>query len=241
MIQNILNNKSLLDDTFISGTADLNGIIDKKFEGFHYGISIGKRLDDRIIDTISNGPTLEYYNYYNQINTELTEKSLEIKKELQKTGIDSIVIEPTVSTSSKEFKAYLNNLTVDISHKMTATRAGLGWIGKTDLFISKKFGPRLRLASILINRKPDTVSVPVEKSRCGKCNICVDKCPANAATGKLWNINVHRDSFFNAHKCRETCGLLAKEKLNVDMRICGICVSVCPVGQKNKKKLNMTD
>jgi epoxyqueuosine reductase len=234
MIQKILNNKTLLDDTFISGTADLNGIIDKKFGDFLYGVSIGKRLDDRIIDSISNGPTLEYYDYYNQINNELAEKSVEIKKELQKIGVDSIVIEPTVSTSSKEFKAYLNNLTADISHKMIATRAGLGWIGKTDLFISTKFGPRLRLVSILINKKPDKVSVPIEKSRCGKCDICVEICPANAATGELWNTKVHRDTFFNAHKCRETCALLARQRLKIDTRICGICVSVCPVGQNLK-------
>lgn len=62
MIQKILNNKTLLDDTFISGSADLNGMIDKKFGDFLYGVSIGKRLDDRIIDSISNGPTLEYYD-----------------------------------------------------------------------------------------------------------------------------------------------------------------------------------
>ena len=31
-------------------------------------------------------------------------------------------------------------------------------------------------------------------------------------------------------KCREKCGELAKERLNVDERICGLCVSVCPKG-----------
>ena len=39
---------------------------------------------------------------------------------------------------------------------MIATRAGLGWIGKTDLFISKDIGARLRLVSILIDRPVKT-------------------------------------------------------------------------------------
>jgi epoxyqueuosine reductase QueG len=115
---------------------------------------------------------------------------------------------------------------------MVATRAGLGWIGKTDLLISKKFGPRLRLVTILLDRDPGTTAVPIDKSKCGKCNICVEKCPAQAANGMLWNIKVHRDLFFNAFKCREKCGELARQKLNVDERICGLCVSVCPIGRK---------
>jgi epoxyqueuosine reductase len=237
-MKSILQNKSLLDDTFIVGTADLNGLIGHKFGDYQYGISIGKKLDDKIIDPIVNGPTIEYYDYYNRINIELAEKAMEIKNELQKININSLIIKPTVSTNSEEFKVHLKNLTVDISHKMVATRAGLGWIGKTDLFISTRFGPRVRLVSILTGKKPDNDFTPINESRCGKCNICVEKCPAHAATGELWNINVHRDSFFDAHKCREKCGQLARERLNVDKRICGICVSVCPVGTKNKKISN---
>jgi epoxyqueuosine reductase QueG len=232
MVNSIIQNILLPKDSYIWGTADLNKLIDKKFVDYQYGISIGKRLDDKIIDSIANGPTVEYYEHYNQINKELAENAKEIKNELRKINIDSIVIKPTVST---EFLDYLKTLTVDISHKMVATRAGLGWIGKTDLFISKRFGPRLRLVSILMNKKPDNDSIPIEESKCGKCNICVEKCPAQAANGELWNIKVLRDDFFNPYKCRETCGELAKQRLNIDKRICGICVSVCPVGKKDKK------
>lgn len=231
MIREILINNLIPLDEYIFGTADLTGLIDKKFGANIFGISIGKRLDDRIIDTIIDGPTLEYYNYYNQINQELSQTALIIKNELQKINIDSIVIEPTISTSSKEFEKYLSTLTVEVSHKMVATRAGLGWIGKTDLFISKEFGPRLRLVSLLINQKPANDCHPIDKSRCGKCNICVDRCPAQAANGLLWDIHTHRDTFFNAHKCRDKCGELARQKLNVDKRICGLCISVCPIGK----------
>jgi len=236
MIRDILINTLLPEDEYIFGTADLTGLINKKFGEYRFGISIGKRLDDMIIDAIENGPTLEYYDYYNQINNELSETAKIVKKGLQKIDIDSFVIEPTISTNSKEFEQYLPTLTVDISHKMVATRAGLGWIGKTDLFISKAFGPRLRLVSLLINQKPDDDSNPIDRSRCGTCNICVDRCPAQAANGLLWDINTHRDTFFNAHKCRDKCGELAKQRLNVDKRICGLCISVCPIGKKKNNK-----
>jgi epoxyqueuosine reductase QueG len=75
--------------------------------------------------------------------------------------------------------------------------------GFADLFISRAFGPRLRLVSMLLNQKPDSLPVPIDESECGKCNVCVVRCPAHAATGKLWNTKIQRDEFFDAHKYRE--------------------------------------
>lgn len=236
MISAILTNNLIPSDEFIFGTADLHGLTDEKFCEYKFGISIGKRLDDSIIDDIVDGPTMEYYEHYNQINKELAEIAGIIKNELNKIGIDSLVIEPTISTGSKDYKKYIRTLTVDISHKMVATRAGLGWIGKSDLFISKKFGPRLRLASLLINQKPANNFYPIDKSRCGTCNICVVKCPAKAANGLLWDKNTPRDAFFNPHKCRDKCGELSKQRLNADIHICGICIAVCPAGIKKNSK-----
>jgi epoxyqueuosine reductase QueG len=121
---------------------------------------------------------------------------------------------------------------------MVATRAGLGWIGKTDLFISKKFGPRLRLVSILLSTPVKPKSKPVEKNRCGKCNLCVDICPANAANGKLWDITVEREEFFDPWKCRKQCAEFGSSRLGLDVRICGMCVSICPIG-KTKSEIQI--
>jgi epoxyqueuosine reductase len=82
----------------------------------------------------------------------------------------------------------------------------------------------------------ETKGKTIDKSKCGKCDICVQKCPAQAANGILWDISTDRDLFFNAHKCREKCSELAKSRLNLDSRICGICVSVCPLGKKNHNR-----
>jgi epoxyqueuosine reductase QueG len=234
MISDIVKRNLNPEADFIFGFADLNGLISMKFDEYRYGISIGKRLDDRIIDNIIEGPTIEYYNYYNQVNKELAELTRRIKSDLIESGVESMVIEPTVTHEEEKYKDYLKTLTVDISHKLVATRAGLGWIGKTDLFISEKLGPRLRLVSILLKQYTGTVAVPVDESRCGGCAICVEKCPAKAASGKLWNISTHRDEFFDAQKCRKKCSELARQRLNVDERICGLCVAICPLGKKNK-------
>ncbi len=236
MIKNIIKRNLIPIQKYIFGFADLRGLIDKKFADYQFGISIGKKLEDSIVDDLENGPTIEYFNHYRRINTELAELTQRIQSDLLRVGMESMILPPTISFKVKGYEKYLEKLTYDLSHKMVATRAGLGWIGKTDLFISETFGPRLRLVSILLKQDPGINSTPVEESKCGKCNICVVKCPAKAANGKLWNTNVYRDEFFNAYKCREKCAELTRQRLNVDERICGLCVCVCPLGNKSKRK-----
>ena len=43
------------------------------------------------------------------------------------------------------------DLTAPFSFKFAAVNAGLGWIGKNDVVITKQYGPRVRLSVILIN------------------------------------------------------------------------------------------
>ncbi len=59
-----------------------------------------------------------------------------------------------------------------------ARRAGLGFIGKNTNLINRSYGNGILLGEILtdIEIKPDTA----EKSRCGKCSLCIETCPTNA-------------------------------------------------------------
>jgi epoxyqueuosine reductase len=230
-VDEIVMNHLLPAENYIYGFADLTGLLDRKFEGYDRGISIGRILDKSIVDKVIDGPTMEYYYHYKKINEELEQLTIDISDDLNNNGIESLNIKPTVSTSQIDTE-YSATLRTDISHKMVATRAGLGWIGKTDLFISKVCGPRLRLVSILLKTPLIPKSRPVDKSRCGNCNICVAICPAKAATGKLWDITVEREEFFDAWKCRKQCADFGRLKLGVDVRICGMCVAACPVVTK---------
>ena len=231
IVHEILNNHLTPSTDYIYGFADLRGLLPENFAGYNYGISIIGKLNDKIVDGIKDAPTLEYYHHYNTVNTQLQYLTERISSDLNQERIRAIAIKPTITSDPKEFDLYLPTLRYEISHKMVATRAGLGWIGKTDLFISPLFGPRLRLSSILIRQEIKSELKPIDKSKCGNCTICVEKCPAQAATGQLWDIYTDRDVFFDAYKCREKCGELARIHLKVDKRICGICVAVCPIGR----------
>ena len=218
------------DGEHIYGFADLTGLLHPRFRGYDYGIVIGKKLEDRVVDSVINGPTMEYYNQYIDTNNYLAGLVKELADDLKALGIKSLALNPTTNDAYRA-DDYDRTLRHTFSHKMVATRAGLGWIGKTDLFISKKWGPRMRLASLLVDYPLKPSSPPIDESHCGMCSLCVEACPAKAASGQLWNIHTDRDQFYSARKCKETANRLTLERIGKDMRLCGICVSVCPVGQ----------
>jgi epoxyqueuosine reductase QueG len=234
IIDDILKEHLLPAENYIFGFADLTGLLLNKFDGFNYGISIGCKLDYEIVDKVINGPTPEYYSHYRQINKDLSLLTKKISDDLNNNNIETLKINPTVSTSELD-SVYFNTLRTDLSHKMVATRAGLGWIGKTDLFISREFGPRLRLVSILLKNPVIPKLKPVDVSRCGNCSICVDICPAEAANGKPWDITVDREEFYDPWKCRNQCAEFGRNILGLDVRICGICVAACPIRYEYRK------
>ncbi len=218
---------------YIYGLANLTGLLPSMYNGYSFGISIARKLDDDIIDGIKDAPTPEYLHHYEEINHLTLSLAETIASDLNMEGIGALAIKPTILTDNRELDEKYPTLRYDISHKMIATRAGLGWIGKTDLFISKKFGARIRLVSILLNTEIIPESKPIDKSRCGSCSVCVEICPVGAATGLLWDIHTDRDVFFNALKCRDKCTEFGRDHLKVDRKICGICVAACPIGRKN--------
>jgi epoxyqueuosine reductase QueG len=220
------------DGRHIWGLADLSGLLHERFKGYDYGISIGKRLDDAVIDSIIAGTNMDYYRLYRETNVYLLGLETELSAKINELGVRSLAITPT-SNQLYRSPEYTRTLRHYFSHKMVGTRAGLGWIGKCDLFVSVKFGPRLRLASVLVDHPLKPLQPPIDKSRCGKCIACVEACPAGAASGKLWNINVDRDDFYDAFKCRDKAKEVSLAATGQDDdEICGICVAVCPKGRK---------
>jgi epoxyqueuosine reductase len=218
------------DGEYLLGFADLRGLLHEKYAGYGHAVVVGKRLDDGIIDGIASGPTREYYELYRDTNLLLEELAGTIVERLAERGVGALAITPTMD-EEEEIPEYLASLRTTLSHKMAATRAGLGWIGKTDLLVSEEFGPRLRLVTVLADRPLEALHPPIDESRCGDCEECVDACPGNAANGRLWDIRTDRDEYYDAFACRAGARKISRRNLKMDISLCGICVSVCPRGK----------
>lgn len=108
------------------------------------------------------------------------------------------------------------------SHKIAATQAGLGWIGKTAVYVSARFGAAVRLTTVFTDL-PLPAGLPITESRCGTCRICVDACPMNAGRDALWTAGMPREQLYDEKACE------AKTYEHPEWDgTCGVCQAVCP-------------
>jgi epoxyqueuosine reductase len=221
--------RSALDSSvYECGFADLRGLLVGRYAKYAYGISILHRLDAEIVDGIVDGPTRDYLDHYHSVNRELNDVVERIAVALSAQGVVCEAVTATVRDEDLDEQCR-TTLTYPLSHKLVATRAGLGWIGKTDLLVSRRFGPRVRLASI-VTTGPLQTGLPITQNECGNCSLCVDLCPAEAANGAAWQAGVAREQFFDAFKCRAYCREISLERLGEQISLCGKCIAVCPLG-----------
>lgn len=219
--ENILKQKIKEWGTDIIGFADLEDVLPKDLKNLPVGIAIGVRLSNGIIKRIINGPTILYAYHYSIANDFLNEIALKTTNYLQSFGIDAIPVPASQN---------IRTVKLVFPHKTTATRAGLGWIGKSNLLIHPKFGPRLRLTTVLTNAQIIKFGKPIEDSRCKGCKKCVKACPVGAIIGVNWKKGMKREDLFILEKCWEQID--RNEKI-IYKPVCGICISACPFGLKS--------
>ncbi|MGL6199171.1 MAG: 4Fe-4S double cluster binding domain-containing protein [Lachnospiraceae bacterium] len=197
--------------------------------GLPIGISIAMKFPKEIISGIVELPTQEYKNWYDILNERLDTLSVLCEDLLKKSGYQAIA----------QTRQYVGNAVENCSsllpHKTVATRAGMGWIGKCALLVTKKYGSMIRLSSILTDA-PLTVAEPINQSKCGGCTVCRDACPAGAVSGKEWNSALYRDEFYNPWICRDAAYERSKRGFGGNASICGKCIVVCPHTQKYIKQ-----
>ena len=153
---------------------------------------------------------------------ELQKKTVRI---LRKNGYRYLCIPPDSDRIRNTFVSKLYPL---FTHKMAATCAGLGWIGKNGLLINPDFGPRLSLATVLTDA-PLQAGTPIEFCLCGNCELCMEFCPSDAITGEEWSRHEPFPELIQLDKCashkKKTKALHGKPN-------CGLCIAICPYGRK---------
>jgi len=172
---------------------------------------------------VERGPTEAYYAGYQRLNEDLDRAARSLASFLSDAGFAAEHVEPTVPEERSDEIADWGAAGV-FPHKTAATRAGLGWIGKTALFVSPVFGPRVRLATVFTDLVLE-YGDPVTTGSCGSCRRCVDACPAGAGRDVTWSAGMARDDLYDEKACeRET------DKYVHLGGVCGVCVAVCPRG-----------
>lgn len=210
------------------GFADITNFTTK--EGLDTGIVFYITYPKKIIKNMQNAPTLDYLNEYNNINSKLDELSIKCEEFIIKKGHNAYA-----QTRERLGTDFGDNNSFELPHKTIATRAGLGWIGKSALFITKNHGCALRLSSVLTDA-PLEIGEPILESKCGKCTDCMYACLGGAISGIERNCNLKRNDFYDDKKCEKYALKVSKENLGTAYTICGKCIYACRFTQKYIKK-----
>lgn len=110
-----------------------------------------------------------------------------------------------------------------------ATRAGLGWIGKNSMLISKRNGSYFFISELITDIELE-YDKPMGGNYCGDCSRCMDACPTQAIT----ELRV-----VDANKCISYLTIENKDAIPEEFKGsyskwifgCDICQQVCPWNQ----------
>lgn len=218
----IVKDKLLAEGACLVGIGDLTELPAQVRCGLPIGISVVVKFPAEVIRGISDLPTREYYEWYQRLNEQLDALVSLGAGILQEHGYEAIA---QTRAQVGSFEGDNNNSV--LPHKTVATRAGIGWIGKSALLVTEQFGSMVRLSSILTNA-PLSTDEPINTSKCGACLICTEACPGNAISGRQWQLGLYRDEFFDPVKCRSTARERSQIGFGEAATICGKCIEVCP-------------
>ncbi len=222
--------RRLLDDGVAQvGYSHLADVLPQRYRHLPYGMTLVYKLSDAVVEEIISwqepGPTFSYFQHYRAVNAFLDRKTLWVTAMLERMGYRAMPV--AASQSVRDMGEYAGIF----PHKTAAVRAGLGWIGKSALFISPVFGPRVRLATVLTD-----CPLPVQESLrempgCGNCQKCAAACPACAITGEAYRPGISkREDVLDPRACSEHMKR-AYQRIGRGA-VCGICMAVCPFGIK---------
>jgi epoxyqueuosine reductase QueG len=178
-------------------------------EKFPFGISLGLKLSDAVLEGIIDQPTRLYFHHYRQANNLLDSTAFKIASLIETMRYRALSIAASQVIDWQNQRGHL-------SHKKVAVGGGLGWLGRNNLLVTREFGARVRLVTILTDLPliPDT---PIGDG-CGDCRACIPSCPAGTIK--------ERPEDFDHRRCYEQLRHF-KEKVNLGHFICGICVKAC--------------
>lgn len=171
---------------------------------------------------IETTPSVVYSELYNTTNRMLDETAYKMANTLNTLGYRAFFFPRDcygdISVLTKKPEAAF-------SHVIAGKYAGLGTIGFNHALITKEFGPRVRLVSVITDAgiTPDRM---LEKDLCINCRLCQKECLTNAFTARKDRLVADMDK----RKCADF-----HQQLKNELRYpCGVCTAVCPVGEDRK-------
>jgi epoxyqueuosine reductase len=177
-------------------------------------ISFALRLRPHSLDGLELGPNEAEVSEYRRANDELVEIGEACVTLLRAHGHRAERVDDDAPDGPTDPEIFAS--------KTAATQAGLGWIGKTALLVTPRYGASVRLGTVFTDLSLPA-GTPVTTGRCGSCRKCVDACPVGAGRDIAWRAGLPRRDLYDC----AACDTYQRRFPEFD-EICGICIWVCP-------------
>lgn len=197
-----------------------------EFPSLDYGVALVLKLPRQAIQLLLDDDFMRYWKiFHNQIDI-LTDIALKSESLIKDNGYDAFAL--TMQRNECDMEKLLSKL----PYKTLATTSGLGWVGRSALFVCEEYGSAVALSGILTDMPLD-VGQPITDSYCDDCEECQKACPVDAINPKKWNSRLNRSDIIDIEACSEYVIDQFKSGLG-----CSKCLSNCKLTQeyfKNKR------
>ena len=171
----------------------------------------------------STAPSMLYQEQYNTSNRIMDNMSYFLAKYIMMEKGYNAIFFPRDCYDN--VTVLLGKEAVAFSHVIAGYYAGLGTVGDSHNLITKEFGPRIRLVSVLTDA-PIEPDKKCEKDLCIHCEKCMKKCPAGCFSNK-------EKSPYDMDK--DKCTLYHMDLAKQHHWPCGYCATFCPIGEDLKR------
>ena len=138
-------------------------------------IVMGTIFPQSVLDACPENPRPARYTL-NALYSEGEGYCLKLARLLERKGFRAVII-PAYLPVEMNYETF--GLKGDLNLKHAAFEAGLGSRGKSDLLITKDYGPRVRLFGLITDA--DLKPTPKDdKDYCRDCQVCIKSCPSGA-------------------------------------------------------------
>lgn len=178
--------------------ADISAIPEKARLGFSKAIIFIIPLSKKFVLDVKNGVPFE--------KDDFTEK--EIKCDALADLLGKYIISKGFNAFSQSEKSNIANNRYDeklhtntLPNKTIAVLAGMGFIGKNNLLITRDYGCALSMGTVLTDAPIETAIYEEVEEHCKGCLLCKKVCPPKAIKGNRWDRNLDREEIIDASKC----------------------------------------
>lgn len=210
----------------LAGIGDVRAGLAKEFKHLPTAISMAIEHPPVTECLVEEKGVMAYTNQFLMIDARLEKIQQKTARFLRSQGWKAFVIPPDTDKQDPRFAARLYYL---FPHKTAATCAGLGWVGKNGLLVTRAYGARLSWATVLTDAPLTVCDAPYLVGQCKACQRCAEICPAQAISAEEW---VRESSGQSKIDTRACAAQLGENYQALGSYICGLCIMVCPLCRK---------